>query len=90
MATGDQTTHDRSSEAGTRSSPRVTSVTTQWAWSQLAFSQNVLRENLLVMRLICTILCLALGQQFSCFLNKEIVPGTVHQSKAMGDNLGKN
>ena len=65
VATGQagQTTHDQSPEAP--GSPA------QWQhnWppepsqprSQLAFRENVLRENLLVMRLICTILFLALG-----------------------------
>ena len=52
------------------------------AQSQLAFSQIVLRENLLVMRLICTILFLAQGSNF-LFSHKEIVPGIVHQSNVM-------
>ena len=53
-----QTTHDQSWD----SAPRVTSVTTQWASQSsvtISFSQIVLRENVLVMRLICTILFLA-------------------------------
>ena len=58
-----QTTHDQSWD----SAPRVTSVTTQWASQSsvtISFSQIVLRENLLVMRLICTILFLAQGSNF--------------------------